>query len=690
MNENDERDPMIDLYIVETYNLIEELEEIILESEKEKDYKNSIDTIFRTMHTIKGNSAMMLFDNISHLAHSLEDLFDYLRENSELNVDYEAITDLILKSIDFIKNQLVKIENNETADGNPEKLVSDIRKQLETITNRSSRESKEDENEAINEEHRYYVSSVKDSNEMLKEQPQDGLDIRYEVVIFFKEGCGMENIRAFTVIHKLKKIAYDIGYFPEDIVENNETENIIREDGFKIIFSTKKELKEIEKFFNGIAFLNKVAIKLISEDESCSTIENIQEDKNSFEIESYKEPQAALKNCSNSHESQGKHSNMLNVSVEKLDMLMDLMGELVISEVMVTNNPEIASLNIDSFKKASTHLRKIIDNLQDVVMSIRMVPLAPTFKKMNRIVRDMSKKLGKEVELVLIGEETEVDKNIIEHIGDPLMHIIRNSLDHGIEAPEDRIAAGKNSVGEITLQAENSGGDVNIIIKDDGKGLNREKILMRAKEHGLIDKSEEELTDKEIYSFIFLPGFSTKEKVSEFSGRGVGMDVVLKSIEKVRGKVYVDSIQGSGTTITIKIPLTLAIIDGMTIRVGQSIYTIPIMSIKQSFKVREKDIFKDIDGNEMIMVRGQCYNILRLHERYNIKTDIKDIEKGILVMVENEGKSFCIFADELLGEQQVVVKPLPNYIKKVKGIGGCNLLGDGSISLILDIGGLIP
>jgi len=689
MSENDGRDPMLDLYILETYNLIEELEEIILESEKEKDYKNSIDTIFRIMHTIKGNSAMMFFDNISHLAHSIEDLFDYLRDNSELNVDYPAITDLILQSIDFIKNQLGKIGNNETSDGNPEELVSDIRKQLEIITVETPQESKESKNQADNEEHHYYVSSVKDCNEILEGELQNRLDIRYEVVIFFKEDCGMENIRAFTVIHRLKNLAYDIIYFPEDIVENNETEKVIRENGFRIIFSSKRDMKEIKKSFKGTAFLSKITINPVSEEESCTKIENIEEVKSSLEVVSYREPQIASKNYSSSSESQGKH-NMLNVSVEKLDMLMDLMGELVISEVMVTNNPEIASLNLDSFKKSSTHLRKIIDNLQDVVMSIRMVPLAPTFKKMNRIVRDMSKKLGKEVEIVLLGEDTEVDKNIIEHIGDPLMHIIRNSLDHGIEAPEDRIAAGKNSIGKITLQAENSGGDVNIIIKDDGKGLNREKILMRAKEHGLIDKPEGELTDKEIYSFIFLPGFSTKEQVSEFSGRGVGMDVVLKGIEKVRGKVYVDSTLGKGTTITIKIPLTLAIIDGMTIRVGQSIYTIPIMSIKQSFKVNEKDVFKDIDGNEIIMVRGQCYNILRLHERYNIETEVRDIEKGILVMVENEGKSLCVFADELLGEQQVVVKPLPNYIKKVKGIGGCNLLGDGSISLILDIGGLIP
>jgi two-component system, chemotaxis family, sensor kinase CheA len=327
-----------------------------------------------------------------------------------------------------------------------------------------------------------------------------------------------------------------------------------------------------------------------------------------------------------------------------------------------------------------------------MVMSIRMVPLSTTFQKMHRIVRDMSKKLGKEVNLELIGEETEVDKNIIEHISDPLMHIVRNSIDHGIEKSEDRVARGKGEVGTITLEAQNSGSDVIVTIRDDGKGLYKEKIYTKALENGLITKKQEDLSDKEIYNLIFLPGFSTKDSVTEFSGRGVGMDVVVKNIETVGGSVSIDSAEGIGTTITLKIPLTLAIIDGMNIRVGKSRYTIPITAIKESFKPKEKDILKDPDGNEMIMVRGQCYPIVRLHEMYKVRTEVTEFIDGIFVMVEYDEKTLCIFADELLGQQQVVVKALPSYIKntkKVAGLAGCTLLGDGSISLILDIGGLI-
>lgn len=255
---------------------------------------------------------------------------------------------------------------------------------------------------------------------------------------------------------------------------------------------------------------------------------------------------------------------------------MDMVGELVISEAMVTQNPDLKGLPLDNFNKAARQLQKITSEFQDIVMSIRMVPLAATFQKMNRIVRDMSKKLSKEVKLEIIGEDTEVDKNIIEHISDPLMHIVRNSIDHGLESPEDRKAKGKSEIGTITLEAKNEGGDVFIIINDDGKGLDREKVLARARENGLINRPESDITDKEVFSYIFLPGFSTKSKVTEFSGRGVGMDIVTKNIASVGGNVSIDSIPDAGTTITLKIPLTLAIMDGMTIRVGESTYTIPI------------------------------------------------------------------------------------------------------------------
>jgi len=321
-----------------------------------------------------------------------------------------------------------------------------------------------------------------------------------------------------------------------------------------------------------------------------------------------------------------------------------------------------------------------------------MVPLSVTFNKMHRIVRDMCKRLDKDVHLEIIGEETEVDKNIIEHISDPLMHLVRNSIDHGIEQPQERLALGKPRTGTITLEAINTGSDVQIIVRDDGKGLNKEQILKKARENNLLFKNEEDMSDKEIFNLILLPGFSTKENVTEFSGRGVGMDVVRKNIEKVGGTLFVDSTEGRGTVITLKIPLTLAIIDGMNIKVGRSRYTIPINSIKESFRPKEGDIITDPDGNEMIMVRGQCYLIRRLHKLFMVQTDITKFTDGIILMLDQDEKTVCVFADELLGQQQVVVKALPQYIRnfnKVRGLAGCTLLGDGSISLILDIAGIL-
>ncbi len=300
----------------------------------------------------------------------------------------------------------------------------------------------------------------------------------------------------------------------------------------------------------------------------------------------------------------------------------------------------------------------------------------------------MSRKLNKKLVLEISGEETEVDKNIIEQISDPLMHLVRNAVDHGLESPAERLKAGKSEVGKILIEARNAGSEVLIMVKDDGRGLDREKILSRAQANELLHKPVNELSDKEIFNFILSPGFSTKERVSEFSGRGVGMDVVAKSIESVGGSVLIDSIAGAETTITLRIPLTLAIIEGMNIKVGRSCYTLPLTSIRESFRPQENEVITDPDGKEMIMVRGACFPVLRLHQVFRVKTEVSEFPKGIIVMVEDDGKTLCLFADCLLGEQQVVVKALPNYIKKVRGVAGCTLLGDGSISLILDIADL--
>ncbi len=370
------------------------------------------------------------------------------------------------------------------------------------------------------------------------------------------------------------------------------------------------------------------------------------------------------------------------------------MGEIVIAESMVASNPDLKDLALDNFNKSARQLRKLTDQMQDIVMSIRMVPLTATFQKMGRIVRDMNKNLGKDAELVTIGGETEVDKSITDVLADPLMHMIRNSMDHGIEMPEDRAAAGKTEGARVILQAKNVGSDIIITIEDNGKGLNREKLLDKAERNGILTKPRSEYTDKEAFSLIMMAGFSTNEVVTEYSGRGVGMDVVRKNIESLGGMVSVDSVTGEGSTFTIKIPLTLAIVDGMEIGVADDTFTIPITSISQIYKLSpDTELLSDTDGTEMVMVRNVTYPIIRLHRIYDIDTEVTDLAEGILIIVESGDAKACIFTDRLIGEQQVVVKSFPKFFNRynVKDLGfsGCTIMGDGSISLILDINCLL-
>jgi len=668
-------EPMLDMYIFETSQNIEQLEACILSSEKTSCYTEvAINEIFRIMHTIKGSSAMMLFNNISLLAHSIEDLFYFLREEKPKDIDCSTLSDLIFEGVDFIKVELQKIKDGNKADGDSSLLIEKIKEFLEPLKQQNPSKN-ESEKSAFKQPPHYYIAS---------ENKSSLSNFNYfKATIFFEDGCEMENIRGYTIVHNLKEFAEDIYYLPNDIIDNDDSVEVIRKEGFKVFVKTDKSYEAMNDFFNQTIFLKELEFIQLEDKEEFlqfnDSSQTIIKDNPVKVPQLHSEEQERTTNFTN--------QSIISVNVAKLDKLMDLVGEMVIAEAMVTQNPEVRGLQLDNFQKAARQLHKITSELQDMVMSIRMVPLSTTFQKMHRIVRDMNKKLGKEVQLELIGEETEVDKNIIEHISDPLMHLVRNSIDHGIETMEDREIIGKPKAGKVTLEAKNSGSDVFIIVKDDGRGLNKEKILERARKNSLLTKPVDEMTDKDIYNLIFLPGFSTKDNITEFSGRGVGMDVVVKNIETVGGMVSIDSTAGVGSTITTKIPLTLAIIDGMNIQVGNSRYTIPITAIKESFKPKEADLIRDPDGNEMIMVRGQCYPIIRLHQVYKVKKAITEFTEGILIMVGQDEKNFCLFADKLLGQQQVVIKTLPNYLKKIKkiqGIAGCTLLGDGSISLILD------
>jgi two-component system chemotaxis sensor kinase CheA len=672
---------MLEVFIFETSQQLEQVEQSVLETETLKAYPtDTINEIFRIMHTIKSSAAMMLLNNISVLAHTTEDLFYFIREDKPNDLDMTSLSDLVLESIDFMKQELDKIENGNDADGDPKDLINRIKEHLTKLKKLNNLEDVvKVKDEPVKEQ--YYISSSRTVKKNLKKT--------YQAVLRFEEDCGMENIRAFTVVHNLKDITADVTSIPEDVINDVDCVEIIRKDGLILFIKTEEPEEKLLALFKTMAFIEAVELHEYHEKDDLQPAQNqIRLAGEEIKIPTAKEkPPAKNSSSVGSHQSQG----MISVSVEKLDKLMNMVGEIVISEAMVIHNPDLNGLVLDNFKKSALQLKKITDELQDMVMSIRMVPLGPTLHKMNRIVRDVSKKLNKEITLKIIGEDTEVDKNIIEKIGDPLMHLVRNSADHGIENAQDRILQGKPGTGTITLEAKNAGGEVLILIKDDGKGLNKEAIMRKAMENGLGGEELGEMSDQEIFNLIFQPGFSTKEAVTEFSGRGVGMDVVAKNIESVGGKILIDSMEGKGTVITLKIPLTLAIIEGMNIKVGRSCYTLPIMSIKESFIPKPDEVFTGPDNNEMIMIRGQCYPILRLHERYKVKTEATKIEEGILIMLEGDARTFCLFADELLGEQEVVVKALPKYIsrmKKIDGLAGCTLLGDGNISLILDVDGL--
>ena len=713
-----QHEPMVEVFIYETRQFLEQLEQLALTSEQEGSFApDDVNEIFRAMHTIKGSAAMMMLDEISKLAHAVEDIFFYIRELHPKKVDVSAITDIVLTAVDFMNGEVDKLDAGETPDGSS----ADMRQRTHDYLRQFKIDNGDDPDvdlrkakpqakagtagkspaaakaaaaqpeppaspEPPEKPQQYFIPAA-------KPEPKEtqGLHV-YAATLHFEVDCGMEEVRAFGVLNRMKDISPEFHYLPEKILEDPQAVETIKDVGFRLWFETDMAAEAAQKFLEETIFLEKLEFQELASTAECEYWPTpqqqavIEADAAAPVVppppERKPRPTPKARAAASEHESQ-----MISVRVDKLDRLMDLVGELVIAASMVTQNPDLKGLELSNFAKAARQLHKLNEELQDGVMSLRMVPIGGTFKKMNRIVRDMTKNLGKKARLVLEGEETEVDKNIAEHIGDPLMHIVRNSMDHGIELPDARKAAGKPEQGTITLSAQNEGGEVVIKIRDDGGGMNREKIMEKAREKGLLTKAEEDYTDQEVYGFIFAPGFSTNDEVTEYSGRGVGMDVVVSNIRSLGGSVLVDSAEGKGTVTTIRIPLTLAIVDGMVLSVGSARYTLPIRSIRRSFRPEQGQAFLDAEGREMVMDAGRCCPILRLSRLYGITDATEDLTQAILVLVEADGKPFLLAADELLGVQQIVVKPVPRYIRSMTektGITGCTLLGDGGISLIID------
>ena len=722
MAEEFSMDGMLDMYLFENEQLLEQLQEMVLE-QKDADCfdEDSINEIFRTMHTIKGSSGIMMFDNITAVSHKLEDVFFYLRESHPENVPHLDLVEHVLEVADFISNEMDKIRSGSPVDGDASEIIAGLDKFLNMLKKGIKKEGAEPPPVNVHEEPKqFYIAPVATSASRF-----------YKIYITFFPETEMANVHAYKTVYALKEIAEDLLYSPEDIIADEGSAEQILKEGFRILLQaqcSEDEIREVigvgydiknvdifeckaEEFLQGFDFgddTQAAQIDLessVEEIESKAQAEQKQEEQGEKEEKEPAKPKIAPGDFVIKSKEPGKHKTLakdknkgekaafISVNVNKMDQLMELIGELVISESVVLQSPDlkVPGLNLNNFNKAASQLAKISTDLQNVIMSMRMVSLTNTFQKMNRIVFDVSRKLGKDIEFEMLGEHTEVDKNIIEHISDPLMHMVRNAVDHGIETNEERAESGKPDKGKVILSARTEAGKVWISVEDNGKGLDREKILAKARKQGLLDdgKSDAAYTDKEVYQFITLPGFSTNEQVTEYSGRGVGMDVVVQSIQAIGGTLDIESTAGMGTVMSLKIPLTLAIINGIVLETGNSSFVMETSAIKEFVSVKENMMIREPNGDEYVMIRGECFPVRRLGKWYGMSAYKESVEDGMMLILEVEDKKVCLFVDKLVGEQEIVVKPIPSYIKKVKGLSGCTQLGDGSIALILDPAGLL-
>ena len=691
-------DSVLEMYLYETNTLLEQLDNIMLSAEQADTLsEDDVNEIFRIMHTLKGSAAMMEFEPLMTIAHRIEDLFYLIREKTMEVIpeqDRPQLFDLLFKSIDYFRSEVSKIENGEPLSNNIDNFLNTINMFIDKING----EAAEAQAQSAQDAPAAQVSHA-DANH------------RYSLRVFLDEGCGMENLRAFMAVNDVKdQCMNEFTYEPEGLESDPSLSESIAENGFVMHFRSDDDRQLAIQVVSGLGFIK--TYQEIDEEpaaEAAAPAEPVSEPVKTEHVEEKAAPAAKKKKAepavdntkteSGSAQNPAHHQikqSLISVNLSKLDQLMAVVGEIVITEAMVTASPDLKGIDaakLDNFNKSARQLRKLTDELQDISMSLRMVPVSGTFQKMRRIVRDMGQKLGRRAKLTIIGEDTEIDKTIVDAISDPIMHIVRNSMDHGIEPDEQtRIAAGKNPEGEIILSAQNTGSEVIIRIEDDGQGVDSDAVLRKAIKQGIANP-DTDYSQREILNFLMMPGFSTNTEVTEFSGRGVGMDVVKKNIESVGGVVLMTSEFGKGSCTTLKIPLTTAIMDGMEVAVGDSIFTIPLQNIRQSFNATESDIIHDAMQGEMISKMDNFYPVVRLHELYGLEPKATKTDDGIFVWVETSESSYCLFVDELLGEQQVVIKPLPTYLNsfgiKKAGIVGCTILGDGNISLILDVASLL-
>ena len=707
-------DEFISIFLSEANEIVEGLENDLVLLEDNKSDEDLLNKIFRSAHTLKSSAGTVGFTTMSELNHVAENLLEKVR-SGKLDVTPTMIT-VLLEFLDTVKIMLQNIiDGKGEADGvnNIESLKAKIKAiadgneidaSVQTPTTASAAPTVKKETQTSTQ-----AQAIEEPEK--KEESSSGSNV-FHISMSFKATIFDNGIDPLMFLNDLR----DIGTISNLKIDVSNVPPISAlEDPytcytqFSLDISTNSTLEQVQNIFLFVIDDNDINISdakvSVQKEDKIETqtetqvAEETKEEKTIEETKSQEEAKEEIKTeqakpQTSAAKSQASSSvkvqapSTVRVDTRKLDSLMNLIGELVIAQSRIMQLTQ--SLDIDNgLKEAVSSMDRTSRQIQEEVMNIRMMPVGPIFNQFHRYVRDLNLELNKEVKLVLKGETTEIDKNMLEQLSDPLKHIIRNSMDHGIErTKEERIARGKPEFGTITMSAAHQEGHVVIEVSDDGNGLNKERIYNKAIEKGLLSK-DGKYSDAEIYRTIFSPGLSTAEKITDISGRGVGMDVVRANVEKMKGKIEIKSEEGKGSTFIIKLPLTLAIIEGITFALGEQIYIMPLISIIEQMKVKNEQI-KPFEGRgEMIKIRDEYLPLIRLHKVFEIDTHIEDIDNGIVVVVEAGYRRCAIFVDELLDQQQVVIKSLDSAFSKHSGISGGTILGDGRIALIIDIQGLV-
>ena len=687
----------LDIFFEECFEGLAVMESGLLTLDKGTDVEE-INSIFRAAHSIKGGSASFGFLDISNFTHIMETLLDEMRDGRRDIT--QAIVDTLLESVDALNGMVNAAKDGGDSDA---ARTTDVQQKLETILSGNT------EDNSAQDVHDESTSTGKPATEKSVTQVWQ---IKFKPHPSMMK-AGNDPARIFRELQKLADITVCVD--TSEVPDFSDLEPECSYLSWTLELTGHVEESEIRELFSWVEDDSDLENTLLStetsaeDDTEAATTETKPEEaepaiaeKNEAEASQpvteekpsqENQPETASANTSkNKPATTNKESGSIRVGIDKVDALINMVGELVITQSMLSQiSSYLAKGDTRALEKlldGVSQLERNTRELQESVLQIRMLPISFSFSRFPRLVRDLSNKMGKQIELKMTGEHTEVDKTVLEKIGDPLVHLVRNSLDHGIEMPDVRKAAGKPETGTLELRAYHKGSDIIIQVIDDGAGLNRDNILNKAIEKGLVGENEE-LTDDRVYNLIFAPGFSTAEQISDVSGRGVGMDVVQRNVRDLGGNVSIASNDGAGSTVTIRLPLTLAILDGQLARIGDETYIVSLVSIVESLQMRANQINSITGQSELYQLRDEYIPIIRVSELLGMKTGKANLEDGLLMVVEADGHRVGLFVDDLLGQQQVVIKSLETNFRQVQGISGATILGDGTVALIVDVPGLI-